>query len=133
MKLTMRQRNPFDITQLNITAWPPYYKTAFFNQPWVQEDLGVPLNYTASSEVIVGAFFSKTGDPMIHTLADIEDSLEAGVNVAMVYGDRDGRCPCELSWPRFTSTSLTVNRVWWRRRFSGAGIRRRRLLPIRWL
>lgn len=71
------------------------YKTAFFNQPWVQDDLGVPLNYTSSSDVIRDAFFSITGDPMTHDLSALEKTLEAGVNVAVAFGDRDGRCPCK--------------------------------------
>ncbi|KFH42341.1 Carboxypeptidase S1 A-like protein [Hapsidospora chrysogenum ATCC 11550] len=83
-------RSPFDITMVNISQYPPDYRTAFFNQRWVQEELGVPLNFTASSQAIVASFFTITGDPMVRTLSSLEHVLDSGVNVAMVYGDRYG-------------------------------------------
>jgi hypothetical protein len=84
---------------VNISQYPPDYRTAFFNQRWVQEELGVPLNFTASSQAIVASFFLVTGDPMVRTLSSLEHVLDSGVNVAMVYGDRDARCTCKLSGP----------------------------------
>ncbi|KAF9770032.1 hypothetical protein IL306_012477, partial [Fusarium sp. DS 682] len=42
----LSDRSPFDITHSNITLFPKPYIENFFNQPWVQRDLGVPLNFT---------------------------------------------------------------------------------------
>ena len=93
------QRSPFDITNVNITQQPRGYRATFFNQPWVQEELGVPLNFTLASIAIPAAFFGATGDPMIRTVSSLENVLASGVNVAMAYGDRDARCPCKCHSP----------------------------------
>lgn len=55
----------------------------------------MPLNFTASSDVIVAAFFGVTGDPMLRSISTLEKVMAGGVNVALVYGDRDYRCNCE--------------------------------------
>lgn len=46
------KRNPFDITQQPTTTWPPPFLVGFFNQQWVQADLGVPVNFTVSSNAV---------------------------------------------------------------------------------
>ncbi|KAF4462693.1 serine-type carboxypeptidase Z precursor [Fusarium albosuccineum] len=71
---------------------PPMYELAFFNQRWVQEELGVPLNYTSSSNAIVAVFLTVTGDPMVGDISTLESVLSRGVNVAVASGDRDYRC-----------------------------------------
>jgi Serine carboxypeptidase len=68
----------------------------FFNQPWVMEDLGVPLNFTSGSLVVQNNFILGTGDPFRQDVRHLETMLESGVKVAMVYGDRDYRCNCKL-------------------------------------
>ncbi|KAH7324232.1 Alpha/Beta hydrolase protein [Stachybotrys elegans] len=88
----LSDRNPFDVTVSNLTLPLLPYKDAFFNQRWVQQDLGVPVNFTGSSIPTVGAFFGLTGDPMRQSLTTLEKVLDRGVNVAMIYGDRDYRC-----------------------------------------
>lgn len=75
------------------------YHEAFFNQPWVQAELGVPVNFTMSNTAITNAFFVGTGDPMRVDISFLERVLESDVNVAMVYGDRDYRCNCEFRNP----------------------------------
>lgn len=86
-------RSPFDISLLLPAVSPPEYPAAFYNQRWVQEALGVPVNFTLSSSVIPRDFFARTGDPMRYDAkADLEFLLDTGVGLALVYGDRDYRC-----------------------------------------
>jgi hypothetical protein len=78
--------------------FPAETSTAFFNQRWVQQALGVPVNYTVSSNVVVQNFFGVTGDPMRRSKATLEHLLSTGVNVALLYGDRDYRCNCKATY-----------------------------------
>lgn len=89
------QRNAFDISLINPAVYPPEYRFAFFNQRWVQEDLGVPVNWTVSDPNIVAKFFGETGDPMRRDISSLEHVLNSGISVAMYYGDLDYRCNCE--------------------------------------
>ncbi|KAK3331190.1 Alpha/Beta hydrolase protein [Apodospora peruviana] len=89
---TYSNRNAFDIARLASQTFPVDYNSAFFNREWVQAELGVPVNFTLSSNMIVDLFFAVTGDPMRRTYADLEYLLQKGKNVVMVYGDRDYRC-----------------------------------------
>lgn len=76
--------------------WPPFgAPEAFYNQRWVQEALGVPVNFTLSADAVVENFFSATGDPMIPSYKALEAIVDAGVGVAFVYGDLDYQCNCE--------------------------------------
>lgn len=54
----------------------------------------MPLNFTMSSGVVLILFLQATGDPMILSLRNIENVLERGSKVALIYGDRDYRCNC---------------------------------------
>ncbi|GAT30501.1 carboxypeptidase S1 [Aspergillus luchuensis] len=71
------------------------------------EALGVPVNYTMSSEA-VGDSFDSTGDYPRNDprgmIGDIGYLLDSGVKVAMVYGDRDYACP----WRGGEDVSLLV-------------------------
>ncbi|KAK0614703.1 Alpha/Beta hydrolase protein [Immersiella caudata] len=98
-------RNPFDIAYTMPATFPAHYMSAFYNQPWVQEALGVPVNFTISSDLIVNLFFGVTGDPLRRTLSDLEFLLQRGHNVALVYGDRDYRC----NWIAAENVSLVMN------------------------
>ncbi|CAH0051499.1 unnamed protein product [Clonostachys solani] len=98
-------RSPFDVTHSNITIFPKPYQDAFFNNRWVQEELGVPLNFTISSAKTNLAFMMQTGDPMRRSLHSLERVMESGVNVAMIYGDRDYRC----NWFGGENVSLSLD------------------------
>lgn len=95
MLITLLQRSAFDITLPSPAAFPPAYSLAYFNQRWVQEALGVPVNFTLSANSVVNNFFSGTGDPVIVTKRELESVLDSGVGVALVYGDVDYRCNCK--------------------------------------
>ncbi|PSR90293.1 Alpha/Beta hydrolase protein [Coniella lustricola] len=78
---------------------------AFYNQRWVQEALGVPVNFTYSANSIVDNFFYATGDPMIPSKSTVEYILDAGIDVAFVYGDRDYQC----NWIGIENVSLSLD------------------------
>lgn len=90
------KRAAFDITMDDLVKIPPLYNAAYLNQRWVQEALSVPLNWTASADIIPLTFLFGTGDPMIYDSSALESILARGVNVAIANGDRDYRCNCEL-------------------------------------
>lgn len=77
---------------------PTEYETGLFNRPWVQDALGVPINFTRYHPAIEDAFIQLTGDLPRHNLSYLGHVLDNGVNVAMVYGDRDYRCNCTCSY-----------------------------------
>jgi hypothetical protein len=61
----------------------------FLAQAWVQEALGVPLNYTEVIES-VNQVFAQVGDyARGGSVADLGFILDGGTKVALVYGDRD--------------------------------------------
>lgn len=77
-------------------VWPPFGQpAAFYNQRWVQEALGVPVNFTLSSNTVVENMLLGTGDPIRPTKETLEYILNAGVGLALVYGDRDFDCSCK--------------------------------------
>ncbi|KIX06239.1 uncharacterized protein Z518_04214 [Rhinocladiella mackenziei CBS 650.93] len=84
-------RSSFDLSHLVADPWPPAYPDAFFNQPWVREDLGVPLNFTPSSNLVTETLFS-TGDPIKQNISDLDYILSSGIKVALVHGDGDYVC-----------------------------------------
>jgi carboxypeptidase C (cathepsin A) len=66
----------------------------FFNQEWVQAELGVPVNFSANSIVSEDIILSSSGDPIRREgMKELEYLLANGVTVALIYGDRDQRCP----------------------------------------
>lgn len=101
------QKAAFDVTQTNLTSTPPHYLENFFNQPWVQQELGVPLNFTSASNPITNSFVAGTGDVVVGSLHTLEKVMDKGVNVAMIYGDRDYRCNCKSS----TSLICTITDI----------------------
>lgn len=59
----------------------------------VQNALGVNINYTRTSSPYVGAGFAATGDFVYRFfLQDLEEILDNGVRVALIYGDADYIC-----------------------------------------
>ncbi|KAK3685324.1 Alpha/Beta hydrolase protein [Podospora appendiculata] len=97
--------SPFDIALPLPGVFPTEYAAAFYNQRWVQQALGVPVNLTYSSQVIPYNMFYATGDAWRRTVADLEYVLATGLNVALVYGDRDYRC----NWIGAEAVSLAMN------------------------
>lgn len=85
-------------------AYPYTYISTFFNQAWVQLELGVPLNFSAFSNAATAAFVA-TGDAARGNKSHIEYLLSRGKKVVMVYGDRDYRC----NWLGAENISLELN------------------------
>lgn len=85
-------RNYYDFATLDPDPIPPPWYEGFLNQQWVQQALGVPLNWTQSSSVVSRAFRSIGDYPRPGWLEDLSYLLENGIKVALVYGDRDFAC-----------------------------------------
>ncbi|KAK0942215.1 hypothetical protein LTR29_006296 [Friedmanniomyces endolithicus] len=99
-------RSDFDMAHMKPDPFPPYYLAGFLNQEWVQKELGVPVNYTEDSSLVANIFLALTGDPsVVRGLEKLEYLLSSGVKVALVYGDRDYRCP----WLGGEALSLQAN------------------------
>ncbi|THZ79123.1 alpha/beta-hydrolase [Aureobasidium pullulans] len=82
----------FDITHQGTDPFPSTYLMGYLNQQWVQQALGVPVNFTAVSPAVYEAF-THTGDiSKGGLLDDLAYILDNGVKVAMMYGDRDYAC-----------------------------------------
>ncbi|KAK5145329.1 hypothetical protein LTR32_002897 [Rachicladosporium monterosium] len=115
-------RSDFDMAHMKPDPFPPYYLAGFLNQEWVQKELGVPVNYTEDSSLVANIFLALTGDPsVVRGLEKLEYLLSSGVKVALVYGDRDYRCP----WLGGEALSLQAN-------WTGAeGQRLHQLCPLR--
>ncbi|KAJ6155619.1 hypothetical protein N7470_006185 [Penicillium chermesinum] len=100
-------RGYYDITHTDPDPFPPNYFLGYLSQNWVQGALGVPVNFTQSSDGVYNGF-SATGDyprADVHGyLEDIAYVLDAGIKVALVYGDRDYAC----NWIGGEDVSLAV-------------------------
>lgn len=84
----LADNSPYDIRQNGSAGYvPPNYWYHWLNTPVAQNALGVDLNYTgASSKVFTG--FDLAGDWAYSTLLqDLQDLLNKGVRVALIYGD----------------------------------------------
>ncbi|KAK5130957.1 hypothetical protein LTR08_001513 [Meristemomyces frigidus] len=85
-------RNDFDIRQTKPAPFPFNWVVGFFNQHWVQEALGTPVNFTADSTAVNNHLFDIGGDPISYAgLIDLEYLLESGVKVALAYRDANYR------------------------------------------
>ena len=100
-------RSAFDIAHLNPDGHPTNYLIGFFNQEWVQKELGVPVNFTANSNLVGNVLvFSPPYDAYRRAgMKDIEYLLDSGVKVTLMYGDRDYVCP----WLGVEKLSLAAN------------------------
>ncbi|GAB7360602.1 hypothetical protein MBLNU230_g0482t2 [Neophaeotheca triangularis] len=85
-------RDYYDITALDPHAFPEPFYQGFLNQPWVQESMGMPLNWTGSSSVVSSAFRGMGDYPRPGWLEDLAFLLESGIKVALVYGEADFAC-----------------------------------------
>lgn len=89
---TSSNRSLYDISQNVLDPFPDALYLDYLNQADVQSAIGVPVNYTQDSLAVAGAFLS-TGDyARDGGIQDIVDLLDAGVRVALIYGDRDYIC-----------------------------------------
>lgn len=92
--LSHNQRSQFDLTHLRIVSDVSNYYQGFFNQDWVQQDMGVRVNFTSNDYTYQAVMFGVTGDDVIQDKTPLENVLQNGVSVALVYGDRDYQCNC---------------------------------------
>lgn len=124
------QRSPFDIaiSTSDTGGMDPcrYYLPvhSYLNQEWTQKALGVPLNFTYISEAVLRSFSLSeidfppkgTADFVRTTRGNLEYALQNDIKVALVYGDRDSRCP----WTGGEHVSLIANHSG-QDRFASAG------------
>ncbi|KAF4991863.1 hypothetical protein FDECE_13890 [Fusarium decemcellulare] len=78
---------PFDLTYYNLTNEVSEWNVGYYNQDWVQRDLGVRVNWTVDDYTYQQSMFVWTADAMISDLTPLEHVLQSGINVAFVYGD----------------------------------------------
>ncbi|KAL9050559.1 MAG: hypothetical protein Q9162_006554 [Coniocarpon cinnabarinum] len=83
------ERGVYDIRHPYDDPTPADYFADYLNQGYVQQAIGVDLNYTTANNDIYWAF-QQTGD-FVYTslLEDLQDILNTGVSVSMIYGDAD--------------------------------------------
>ncbi|KAJ5021077.1 Alpha/Beta hydrolase protein [Bipolaris maydis] len=84
--------NYYDISAPGAASYPPPWYQGFLNQPHVQQDLGVSLNWTQSNSAVSKSFRSIGDYPRPNWKEDLAYLLEEGIKVTLVYGDRDYAC-----------------------------------------
>lgn len=85
----------YDISQSTLNPFPPNTYLEYLNSAAVQSAIGVPVNFTSTSNTVSTAF-QQTGDyDRGGQISDLASLLERGVRVALVYGDRDYICNWE--------------------------------------
>ena len=104
-------RNYYDIASIDPTPFPPNYYLGYLSQHYVQAALGVPINYTQSTNGVYEAFnsigdYART-DIRGGQIQDLAYLLDNGIKVAFMYGDRDYACNCTVP-PFSTSTPLIL-------------------------
>ncbi|KAI9663280.1 MAG: hypothetical protein M1821_008328 [Bathelium mastoideum] len=100
----LTDRSAFDIAQPNPNPFPFEYFVGYLNQPWVQEALGVKVNYTQDSIVTANDFEFGSGDAARRNISDLNFLLSHGIKVSLIFGDRDYRC----NWLAGEAVSLNV-------------------------
>ncbi|TGJ85236.1 hypothetical protein E0Z10_g3523 [Xylaria hypoxylon] len=103
--LEYSNNNYYDLATLNPDPYPPSFHYLYLNQPHVQAALGVPLNYTSSSEAVSNAFRGIGDYPRPGWIEDLAYLLENGIKVHLMYGDRDYAC----HWIGGEAVSLAIN------------------------
>lgn len=99
-------RGVYDIRHPYDDPTPPDYFMDFLNLESTQQALGVNINYTRSNAPNVSLGFQSTGDFVYpNFLEDVEQILEYGVRVALIYGDADYIC----NWFGGEAVSLAIN------------------------
>ncbi|KAE8153211.1 Alpha/Beta hydrolase protein [Aspergillus avenaceus] len=94
----------YDIAHTNADPFPPPYMRGYLTQESVLGALGVPVNFTDSSSVVLSQFESTWDIPHGGFLDSIGFLLDSGVKVHMMYGDRDFAC----NWVGGEKASLAV-------------------------
>ena len=98
-------RGVYDIRHPYDDPTPPSYFEDYLNQGFVQQAIGVDLNYTDANDDIYWAF-QQTGDFVYNSLLeDLEDILNSGVSVTLYHGDADYIC----NWFGGEAVSLQIN------------------------
>lgn len=83
-------RGVYDIRHPYDDPTPPDYLVDFLNMASTQEALGVSTNYTSYSNTEIYYAFQQTGDFVYpNFLQDLEQILNSGVRVSLIYGDAD--------------------------------------------
>ncbi|OQO08413.1 hypothetical protein B0A48_06283 [Cryoendolithus antarcticus] len=98
-------RGTYDIRHPKKEPTPPNYFVDYLDQAFVQNAIGVDLNYTKANEDVTYAFQS-TGDWVFPNFReDLEYLLDRGLRVSLYYGDADYLC----NWFGGEAVSLAVN------------------------
>ena len=98
-------RGIYDIRHPYLDPTPPPYFIEYLNQAYVQDAIGINLNYSSDSSADVYFAFQQTGDFVYpNFIEDLEMLLDAGVRVSMYYGDADYIC----NWFGGQAVSLAV-------------------------
>ncbi|KAL8825675.1 MAG: hypothetical protein Q9170_007707, partial [Blastenia crenularia] len=100
--------NYYDIASIDPTPFPPNYYLGYLSQHYVQGALGVPINYTQSTNGVYEAFndigdYART-DIRGGQVQDLAYLLDNGIKVAFMYGDRDYAC----NWLGAEAVSLQI-------------------------
>lgn len=83
-------RGVYDIRHPYNDTTPPSYFEDYLNLGYVQQAMGVTVNYTDANENVYWAF-QETGDFVYNSLlTDLEQILDSGVSVTLFYGDAGG-------------------------------------------
>jgi carboxypeptidase C (cathepsin A) len=106
---TFRNRWAFyDITHCYLDPFPEAFFAEYLAGHTVRQQLGVPVNWTESSNTVALAF-NLTGDYARRDsngyLEDIAGLLDSGIQVSLIHGDRDFAC----NWVGGERVSLAVN------------------------
>ena len=98
-------RGVYDIRHPYDDPTPYDYFEDYLNQGYVQQAIGVDLNYTTANTDTYYAF-QQTGDFIYESLIrDLQDILDSGVSVTLMYGDADYIC----NWFGGEAVSLQIN------------------------
>ncbi|KAI1171344.1 Alpha/Beta hydrolase protein [Nemania sp. FL0916] len=103
--LEYSHNNYYDVATLDPDPVPSSFQNLYLNQPHVQAALGVPLNYTSSSNAVSNAFRGIGDYPRPGWVDDLAYLLENGIKVHLMYGDRDYAC----NWLGGEAVSLAIN------------------------
>ncbi|TVY38347.1 Carboxypeptidase S1-like protein [Lachnellula subtilissima] len=79
----------FDIGHNTPDPTPSKYEIGFLNRHWVQSALGVPLNFTNQNQVVYNSVMAEGDITRGGFLEMLGNLLDQGVQVALIYGDRD--------------------------------------------
>ena len=84
------ERGVYDIRHPYDDPTPPSYLIDFLNLASTQDALGVDTNYTSYSNTNIYYAFQQTGDFVyMNFIDDLENILNSGVRVSLIYGDAD--------------------------------------------